>query len=557
MTTLVPKFEQTATNAINRTSTSKLAERISVWDFIPVGTNTSIVDCTDFIQSAVNYITTLGGGTLYFPTGTYLLVGKHSPMTNDSRLVDGVTLTSNITIEGDGNGSIIKVDINCANGFVFGRFRTAITTSAANINNVIIRDIQFSRATATFEQQQYQVWIDSAENVMIENVYFNGWSGDAIYIGAILNSDTSAWLQSLTDNIQITNCIFDGIDNNNRQAITVFSGTNIEISNNLIKNTTRSDMPGAIDLEPELTTNLIQNISIYDNTFNNIGGATGVISLALGANLTNKAFNIAVYNNKFFSTANAYVFFANGIAQSTNVFPTNAPYEIIFDNNLCTHNQGGLFYVAGINNSKVTNNHFATTGGQAIISNFTSSYYQTQNLFVSNNTFYSCTVNSTTNTAAPLILVNGTLINASIDNNNFILCGIYNTSTSTFGGMQVFGISGSGGSMASAYISVKDNIVNGAGNSYTSTDPVFYVYPYTTLTNANTFSMFNNSIIGAYKEAGDLGSLYTQANSYIVNGPVYLIPQAVPSNPKAGEIYYDITANKPYCWNGSSWNALF
>lgn len=36
------------------------------------------------------------------------------------------------------------------------------------------------------------------------------------------------------------------------------------------------------------------------------------------------------------------------------------------------------------------------------------------------------------------------------------------------------------------------------------------------------------------------------------------IPQATaPSTPAAGQVYYDSGTNKLYCWNGSSWNALF
>jgi hypothetical protein len=555
MSTLVPKFEQNATGAVNRVSTAKMAERISVLDFIPAGTTTSTTDCTAYIQSAVNYITTLGGGTLYFPSGTYLLMGKNNPINNNSRLTDGVTLTSNISIVGDGNSSIIKVDINCANGFVFGRFRTAITTAAASINNVIIRDIQFQRAQTTFFEQQYQCWIDSAVNVSIENVYFNGWSGDAIIIGNILNSDTSAWLQSYTDNIQITNCTFDGVDNNNRQAITLFSGTNIEISNNLIRNTTKSNEPGAIDIEPELTTNVIQNVNIHDNTFENIGGATGSISINLYANLSNKAYNISARNNTFFDISNAYVFSVSGIPQTTDIFPSNAPYEIVFDGNLCTYNTKGLFSVAGVNNCKIANNHFASGNG-ALISYYTGQYYQTQNLFITNNTFYSCNIQSTVNTGTPLIAVHGTLQNASINNNNFILCGIYNTSTSSFGAAQVFGFDGYGNSLTSSYIAIKDNIVNGVGAGYNTSYPPFYAS--STLTNANTMAMFNNTYVGVgYLEKGDATSIYTQVNSSIEPGPVYLQPQAAPSNPKAGEMYYDSSTNKPYCWNGSTWNALF
>jgi hypothetical protein len=70
--------------------------------------------------------------------------------------------------------------------------------------------------------------------------------------------------------------------------------------------------------------------------------------------------------------------------------------------------------------------------------------------------------------------------------------------------------------------------------------------------------MVNNKFIG-YTEYGDPYSLYTKiGNTAVTNGSAsFQNLTAAPSNPKEGDIYYDSTTHKPYCWNGTSWNALF
>ena len=47
-------FKQTGTGSVARTVDAKEKERVSVWDFIPVGTNTATTDCTTYLQAAIN-----------------------------------------------------------------------------------------------------------------------------------------------------------------------------------------------------------------------------------------------------------------------------------------------------------------------------------------------------------------------------------------------------------------------------------------------------------------------------------------------------------------------
>jgi hypothetical protein len=99
MTTLIPKFQQTGTGAVNRPINQKLSEIVSVKDFGATGDGTT--DDTAAIQACIN-ATTLG--TIYFPQGTYKI-------TSSLTLAGGAQ-----NLQGEGQRTIINLS-----GFVSGQ----------------------------------------------------------------------------------------------------------------------------------------------------------------------------------------------------------------------------------------------------------------------------------------------------------------------------------------------------------------------------------------------------------------------------------------------------
>jgi hypothetical protein len=93
MTTLIPKFDfkdggATPTGAANRPINEKLQETISVKDFGAVGDG--VTNDTAAIENALNYLnSTSNGGTVLFPTGTYITT-------------KALQLRSGVTVKGDG-----------------------------------------------------------------------------------------------------------------------------------------------------------------------------------------------------------------------------------------------------------------------------------------------------------------------------------------------------------------------------------------------------------------------------------------------------------------------
>jgi hypothetical protein len=100
MTTLIPKFQQTGTGAVNRPINQKLTETVSVKDFGAVGDGTT--DDTAAIQAALDASIT---STILFPIGNYKIT--------DTLLItystgSGAAGFSSVNLQGQGFGSNIK-----------------------------------------------------------------------------------------------------------------------------------------------------------------------------------------------------------------------------------------------------------------------------------------------------------------------------------------------------------------------------------------------------------------------------------------------------------------
>jgi hypothetical protein len=91
MTTLIPKYDQGSTGAVNRAINLKLAESVSVEDFGAVGDGTT--DNTTAFANAISAIYSNGGGTLLVPAGIWM--------------VDYINLYSGVSVIGEGESVTI------------------------------------------------------------------------------------------------------------------------------------------------------------------------------------------------------------------------------------------------------------------------------------------------------------------------------------------------------------------------------------------------------------------------------------------------------------------
>ncbi|CAG7656842.1 glycosyl hydrolase family 28-related protein [Paenibacillus allorhizosphaerae] len=148
------------------------------------------------IQNAINAVSALGGGTVFFPKGTYLV----SPYLNK-----WITLRSNVNLLGEGRSSVIKVKDNAGDYFAIF-YGSASTPPLANvrISNLRIDQNPANNTTCNIDLNRqdtnyyYQFCIISYkyDNVVIDNVQFDPTCG----VNTVsLNSDTGR-------EAKITNC---------------------------------------------------------------------------------------------------------------------------------------------------------------------------------------------------------------------------------------------------------------------------------------------------------------------------------------------------------------
>jgi len=101
---------------------------------------------------------------------------------------------------------------------------------AGNKRDIQIQGIHFKGTVEKdgFQEHVHLLNINAATNVTISNCAFTGWRGDGIYIG----SSNTAGVERHNKDITIEGCLFDGINNDNRNAISVIDGDGIKIRNN-------------------------------------------------------------------------------------------------------------------------------------------------------------------------------------------------------------------------------------------------------------------------------------------------------------------------------------
>ena len=117
-------YQPTGTGSVPTTVQTKLRERVSVFDFMTsaqiadVIANTATLDVTAACQAAVTAVIAAGGGTVYFPAGTYLLNGAAGSDTYENGIlvpfgaVNVYPLTSPVRLVGVYGGSVLKAGNN-------------------------------------------------------------------------------------------------------------------------------------------------------------------------------------------------------------------------------------------------------------------------------------------------------------------------------------------------------------------------------------------------------------------------------------------------------------
>jgi hypothetical protein len=297
----------------------------NVKDFGATGDGTT--DDTAAIRLAL-----IGGGAIYFPSGTYLV--KDATDT-----ADGVVLApaSNSVLFGEGDLSILKLGAHST--IKHNIFRLD------NKSNITICELKLdgnkAQQTGTFggfpDEYSHAIRIvDGSQNITVENNTIVDAKGDGVYVGY------EATPAAITAKTYVNNNLIFG---NSRQQISVVHGIEHTISNNRVV--------GVIDIECDLTagtrtsavkilgnTGVVEDFSLTRNMASDL-----LINLYTPNGIGYKLCDIVVDGNTCYQIACQY---------GTNITITN---NTIVSSTVI---QTQLVYLRGSQNVNVTSNAFVT-----------------------------------------------------------------------------------------------------------------------------------------------------------------------------------------------------
>lgn len=280
------------------------------------------------------------GGRVFCPAGTYLLAGKGAR----SALTDGINITaSDLEIFGDDSATVFKQGNDSQYILSINRYNGGTSDPKDNVRGIKIRGIRFvgpdnrTDPIAAGNEHVHMLNIHAASNVLIERCAFIGFQGDGIYLG----SGNSGADERHNVDITIRDCLFDGIDNNNRNGVSIIDGDGVLITGCSFRSCTSSKMPGCIDIEPNGNTfHRIRNIQVVNNRFSGCKGNVGNVGFVLRA---------AVYKQQ-----------PSGFVISGNSFDGNR--GVVFLNGAAPYSPDASFQIAVTGNSGITSCLLYCTG---------------------------------------------------------------------------------------------------------------------------------------------------------------------------------------------------
>lgn len=174
-------YDPAGTGAVATTVQAKLRESVSVKDFGAVGNG--VANDTAAIQAAINYVGSLGGGTVYFPQGTYGVSFVSGALAVD--MLSGVYLegasksASIIKLLNNGAAHIVNAENKTDVGFFnlsFNGNKANNTLAGTHCIRVVNCDGITIESVRTYEAEgygigiQYPVTYDSTSDIRITNV---------------------------------------------------------------------------------------------------------------------------------------------------------------------------------------------------------------------------------------------------------------------------------------------------------------------------------------------------------------------------------------------------
>jgi hypothetical protein len=202
-----------------------------------------------------------------------------------------------------------------------------------------------------FSEHRHLLNLNGVSRCVVDRVSFTAFCGDAILLGSSNRGATERHNQAVT----ISACTFDGVNHQNRNGISVIDCDGLTIEGCSFMRTSRPDMPGAIDLEPDANAfHVLRNVRIANNRFADIGGNVGVVSLVVQTRLATPAQGIVIRNNEIRGARRA----AFCLLQRGEVAKSARPRDLQLADNTVLVGAERPFHIEGVDNLAITGNRF-------------------------------------------------------------------------------------------------------------------------------------------------------------------------------------------------------
>jgi hypothetical protein len=199
-------YDPPFTGAVQTTVCVKLAETVSVKDFGAVGDG--VTDDTAAINLAIDAVGSAGGGTVYFPAGTYIVDRVGGPASNFDLDVCIDVQHSNVHLVGAGRGAtVIKKAQNATVAHVIKLGRRVGTPNIVNDCSISNLTVYGNRLTAVSANNNSNIDVSSgAARIVIEQIE----SVESLGYGIGMQRD--AFVHCRISDVYIADCNRDGID---------------------------------------------------------------------------------------------------------------------------------------------------------------------------------------------------------------------------------------------------------------------------------------------------------------------------------------------------------
>lgn len=240
------------------------------------------VDYSTYVQKVCEYLKEYGGGKIIVPHNMKILIGNINSYANIEWI--GNDWTSELLVKPGYYG----ISVNAGTG--------GTTNPDDNARNCVFRGFRLRGQveTAGFSQPIHLLNLNAVSALTIQDLSLMGAQGDHIYLG----SSNVGGVERHNEDVTIDRLFVDGINKNQRNGVSVVDCNRLKITNSRFKRVTRSDMPGAIDIEPNNHAfSVVKNITIEDVFVDDCGGISAVgayvppLPAAVSGNATNIRFN--------------------------------------------------------------------------------------------------------------------------------------------------------------------------------------------------------------------------------------------------------------------------